>query len=442
MTDFRSDRGRDTDSLNDLLRQADPGLQDVDVESLQAQWSELGTRRRVHRRVLKGSLVLLAAGSVAFAMLAGRETNVAEVGPPERSFELAQDVPATKPADAEPMRPGMDPPADGPIVVDSGSKSAPSRNGLPEHEQTIPQPARAERQQWLAGTADVDGAVDEILQELASPAVEDWHRWRQLAGHVRQSPPVLQQMLISRITEDADFANRGRAMRLVVEALGPSANAVLMHWLNSEVTREAAWDMLLARSTDDDLRWLVPLASKPDEREQLCRRIAGLDGPAAAEWFVRLAPERQWRPAIAEASEQLDLEARTRLLSLLRDGSSLQRAGAGFVVGTLPGPEIDRQLAAMIARGRSRQAAYLALLSRGTPAAQQFLNAAIRDVELAPALQSAQYGWRKFGSLTHRWLSELEEKRDDATSAGYPHGHLDWRIIAAGDADSGCTAAA
>lgn len=437
MTPFPPDRNRDA-ALDDLLRGVDPGLQEAPVDALQSRWSELGAARRTRRRtgVAVGLIVLSGA------LLASREQRIANVDPPRqpsRPADVARagDAPKVAPAPTD-VASTVDSP-----VQDQGSNSTPPHDTTAAAEtqmQAVTAPDQPPPQ--LANSDDPHRAVEAIFRRLDSIEGDDPLQWRQLVAAVHRLPPAGQQAMFSHVAEDGDLSNRRRVMQLMVDAAGPSADPMLVLWLNSDAARRHAWEMLLTRTADGDLQRLVPLAQRPDQREQLCQRIARLRGRAAANGLVHLAQQRSWRPAVAVASQRLDSEAWSRLLELLRDGSSQQRAGAGFVIGAVPGSEVDRQLAVMIAQGRSRQVAYLALLSRRTPAAQQFLYAASRNAELAPALRSAQYGWQSFGPLIHQWLSELEENRYDADSARHPHDRLERRIVAVPVAARRCSAEA
>lgn len=435
------DRNRKTDVLDDLLSSADPGAQASHIEPLQAQWDQLFAERKVRRRAVSAAFVLLIVGSVAFAVLARRDDKIAVVDPdkPAASVigEPAGDPQGKEAAGADAIdlptshgRDNRDWERDRDRERDSQSVPVKPEGELPETEDAEPSPGPTKAQPLYAKNGEAGDAAKDILQAVEELEGDDVEAWQELVIRVREAPPAVQESLVIRLGSETELPQRSRAMQLVVEASGPWADALLVQWLSSQVSREPAWEMLFARTPDRDLGRLVSLASRPSERAQVCQRIVRLPGSAAADAFVRLAPDARWRPLIATACHEMGGEARGRLLDLLRDGSPVERAGAGFVVATLPGTEVDRQLAEMIARGRSRQAAYLALLARRTPEALQFLRAASRDTELAPALHSAQYGWQSFGPITLTWLSELEEKRDDIDSAGRPHDGLDRGMVA------------
>jgi hypothetical protein len=156
--------------------------------------------------------------------------------------------------------------------------------------------------------------------------------------------------------------------------------------------------------------------------------------------LVDLAEDADWRRAVARNAVYLSQSAIQQLMEILRSSNHSQQTAAAFLIAAIPGPQVDWAMAEMIVGGRSRQAAYLVLLSRNTPDAKLFLARAESRVELRPALVSARMHFEKFQFQLQEWIAASKGDRDESYEtgqlptdqtpkrSGIPLGHLAVRV--------------
>ena len=371
------------DDFDSLLRSSDPMRHDAGdtFETSRRHWESLATKRVTFRRRVRavaalGLCLILAGGGVA--RFASRTTPVA----------VRQPVHSPQPERSRP-------PQNTPSTVQPTE-----RTDLDAGQRSESAPAAATPLEVFANFMDDAGEPQSLT-------------WTKAVSDLSRGNSATQRQAIELVPLLKDRERRSNALQLVCEAAGESRRDVLQYWLNRPETRGDAWERLVRDATFDQAVGLVVAAKSPQEKNLLCRRIAESSSPAAADVLVRLAQDASWRSAVRRSASSLNADHIEALTIRMRERDRAVRMAAAFLLSSVEGEAVEQIATSMIFRGRYRQPAYMALLSRNTPQARAFLARAAGRADLAPALVSARLHFANMEQPLRQWIVNSQGEYDE-----------------------------
>ena len=274
---------------------------------------------------------------------------------------------------------------------------------------------------------------DSLIESMKSPQPSDppkpsprWFRdqlqkagphkdpsWHAVTVELAKQSVATQRLIISWIAFIDSEAEQIQAMELVGDVAGSDERNLIAYWLQQDSTRSAALTRALVLAQPDELLVLSSFAKSESEKVLLCETAWQSSDLAAADALVKLSAMPQWRTAVRLSALPVTDDWIMPLLMQLRQRDWEARTATAFVLASIPGKHFDEVATKMVVQGRYRQPAYLALMSRNTPAAKAFLAGAANKTELAAGLYSARAHFAVMEAKLIQWKKNSQGDNQD-----------------------------
>lgn len=346
------------------------------IARLEEFWNSESRRERQKRMVRRG--LALAASLLISASIVGWFAR--------QRFDGVELVDAPNPQEEVVPKP-IEPVPDSPMLVDS-KPSSPSIGREPTALEKFAFYSQSQRHRNMANE-NLVAVVDDMVEQVSSGQT-DPHRAVEDAGIAVTG---IERELLRRLARAKNEHKPTLLQLLAVSGSQKSMPALLRLSRRGEFREEtlATIEQIFGTAGLADV---VRQSNDPRVRIDLMQRMLASDLLVAAENYLSLVQNPTLRGEALSAADRAKEFPTEMMFALLQSDDERIRLSAALVLGHMNGPEITRQLVALVTEEQPAPTeAWMALLSCRGEVAEEFLSYATRNPQLLGHVNQARTQW-------------------------------------------------